>query len=182
MPSVRHYMPRYRSCDVQQLTPGACWCPQPCVGRVALHNSRRRGPEGHFQGAHHHAHGDPEEGAGPEAGVGQPQRCHAPWLERDHHQVGKLCARVTARASRRHRSPRAAAPVCSRDTIHIDGLELGFKKPVLFERHAVGGEYGAGFDVVGRGTLTTVFKPEVRSLSRLGCPTRCAPRAAPSVH
>lgn len=30
----------------------------------------------------------------------------------------------------------------SRDTIHIDGVELGFKQPVLFERHAVGGEYG----------------------------------------
>ena len=25
----------------------------------------------------------------------------------------------------------------SRDTIHIDGLEFGFEKPVLFERHAV---------------------------------------------
>ncbi|KAI2500048.1 Isocitrate/isopropylmalate dehydrogenase [Fragilaria crotonensis] len=26
----------------------------------------------------------------------------------------------------------------SRDTIHIDGIELGYKKPVFFERHAVG--------------------------------------------
>merc|ERR1719409_2546635 len=31
----------------------------------------------------------------------------------------------------------------SRDTIHIPGIKLGFDKPVLFERHAVGGEYGA---------------------------------------
>ena len=33
----------------------------------------------------------------------------------------------------------------SRDTIHIDGIELGFKKPVFFERHAgkaVGGFRG----------------------------------------
>ena len=34
----------------------------------------------------------------------------------------------------------------SRDTIHIKGMELGFKRPVLFERQAVGGEYGAGAD------------------------------------
>lgn len=47
----------------------------------------------------------------------------------------------------------------SRDTIHIDGMELGFKRPVLFERHAVGGEYSAGFDIVGQGSLTTTFKP-----------------------
>jgi hypothetical protein len=33
----------------------------------------------------------------------------------------------------------------SEDTIHIPGIELGFKRPVLFERHAVGGEYGAGW-------------------------------------
>lgn len=48
----------------------------------------------------------------------------------------------------------------SRDTIHIKGLELGFKKQVLFERHAVGGEYGAGYGNVGKGTVTTVFTPE----------------------
>jgi len=48
----------------------------------------------------------------------------------------------------------------SRDTIHIDGMELGFKRPVLFERHAVGGEYSAGFDIVGQGKLTTTFEPE----------------------
>merc|ERR1740117_1412444 len=48
----------------------------------------------------------------------------------------------------------------SRDTIHIEGLELGFKRPVLFERHAVGGEYSAGYDIVGKGTLKTVFETE----------------------
>lgn len=47
----------------------------------------------------------------------------------------------------------------SRDTIHIEGIELGFKKPVLFERHAVGGEYGAGFGIAGRGVLKTMFYP-----------------------
>ena len=30
----------------------------------------------------------------------------------------------------------------SRDTIHIEGVKLGFETPVLFDRHAVGGEYG----------------------------------------
>lgn len=45
----------------------------------------------------------------------------------------------------------------SRDTIHIEGLELGFKKPVLFERHAVGGEYGAGWKAVGAGHVETIF-------------------------
>eukprot|EP00322_Chrysochromulina_rotalis_P005331 CAMPEP_0115848420 /NCGR_PEP_ID=MMETSP0287-20121206/10914_1 /TAXON_ID=412157 /ORGANISM="Chrysochromulina rotalis, Strain UIO044" /LENGTH=482 /DNA_ID=CAMNT_0003302335 /DNA_START=36 /DNA_END=1484 /DNA_ORIENTATION=+ len=47
----------------------------------------------------------------------------------------------------------------SRDTIHIDGMELGYKKPVLFERHAVGGEYGAGWKAVGAGKVTTIFDP-----------------------
>jgi isocitrate dehydrogenase len=47
----------------------------------------------------------------------------------------------------------------SRDTIHIDGMELGFKKPVLFERHAVGGESGAGWKTVGKGRLVTKFYP-----------------------
>jgi len=47
----------------------------------------------------------------------------------------------------------------SRDTIHIEGLELGYTRPVLFERHAVGGEYGAKFAVVGPGTSETVFTP-----------------------
>eukprot|EP01063_Lacrimia_lanifica_P035785 TRINITY_DN6910_c0_g1_i1.p2 TRINITY_DN6910_c0_g1~~TRINITY_DN6910_c0_g1_i1.p2 ORF type:complete len:513 (+),score=251.68 TRINITY_DN6910_c0_g1_i1:55-1593(+) len=45
----------------------------------------------------------------------------------------------------------------SRDTIHIDGVELGFKRPVLFERHAVGGEYGAGWKPTSQGKLITRF-------------------------
>jgi len=48
----------------------------------------------------------------------------------------------------------------SRDTIHIPGVKLGFKRPVLFERHAVGGEYGAGWNPVGRGRLLTTFFPD----------------------
>jgi isocitrate dehydrogenase len=48
----------------------------------------------------------------------------------------------------------------SRDTIHIDGIELGYKNRVLFERHAVGGEYGAGWSKVGKGTLITNYIPE----------------------
>ena len=48
----------------------------------------------------------------------------------------------------------------SRDTIHIDGLEFGFENPVLFERHAVGGEYGAGWATVGQGRLITTFFPD----------------------
>mmetsp|Transcript_10389 Transcript_10389/g.20990 ORF Transcript_10389/g.20990 Transcript_10389/m.20990 type:complete len:508 (-) Transcript_10389:210-1733(-) len=48
----------------------------------------------------------------------------------------------------------------SRDTIHIEGMELGYKNPVLFERHAIGGEYGAGYSTVGKGTVTTTFKPD----------------------
>ena len=48
----------------------------------------------------------------------------------------------------------------SRDTIHIEGMELGYKRPVLFERHAVGGEYGAGFKTVGKGKVVTTFQPE----------------------
>jgi isocitrate dehydrogenase len=47
----------------------------------------------------------------------------------------------------------------SRDTIHIEGIELGYKNPVFFERHAVGGEYGAGWDKVGKGTLLTTYLP-----------------------
>lgn len=48
----------------------------------------------------------------------------------------------------------------SRDTIHIEGIELGYKNRVLFERHAVGGEYGAGWNKVGKGTLITNYIPE----------------------
>jgi len=47
----------------------------------------------------------------------------------------------------------------SRDTIHIPGMELGYKKPVLFDRHAVGGEYGASFKIVGPGQVKTIFTP-----------------------
>lgn len=47
----------------------------------------------------------------------------------------------------------------SRDTIHIEGMELGYKNPVFFERHAVGGEYGAGWNEVGQGTLLTTYLP-----------------------
>merc|ERR1712232_437426 len=48
----------------------------------------------------------------------------------------------------------------SRDTIHIPGIELGYKNPVFFERHAVGGEYGAGWASVGKGRVLTTFFPE----------------------
>eukprot|EP00756_Hemistasia_phaeocysticola_P046963 Hpha_TRINITY_DN2082_c0_g1::TRINITY_DN2082_c0_g1_i1::g.82987::m.82987 len=47
----------------------------------------------------------------------------------------------------------------SRDTIHLPGVELGYKRPVFFERHAVGGEYGAGWQSVGAGKLVTQFFP-----------------------
>lgn len=47
----------------------------------------------------------------------------------------------------------------SRDTIHIEGIDLGYKRPVFFERHAVGGEYGAGYSEVGQGTLLTTYLP-----------------------
>lgn len=44
----------------------------------------------------------------------------------------------------------------SRDTIHIKGIELGYKKPVLFDRHAVGGEYGGGWAEAGPGKVKTI--------------------------
>jgi len=47
----------------------------------------------------------------------------------------------------------------SRDTIHIEGLRLGYKNPVFFERQAVGGEYGASHATVGAGTVVTKFYP-----------------------
>ena len=47
--------------------------------------------------------------------------------------------------------------VISRDTIHIDGLRLGYTRPVIFDRHAQGGEYHAGHMLVGPGTLETTF-------------------------
>lgn len=51
----------------------------------------------------------------------------------------------------------------SRDTIHIEGIDLGFKRPVLFERHAVGGEYGAGWDTVASGRLECKFYPNSKN-------------------
>ena len=48
----------------------------------------------------------------------------------------------------------------SRDTIHIDGVELGYKNPVFFERHAVGGGRAEGYKIVGSGKLLTTFVPE----------------------
>jgi len=47
----------------------------------------------------------------------------------------------------------------SRDTIHIKGMELGYKEPVLFDRHAVGGEYSAGWSSVRQGEVKTVWVP-----------------------
>lgn len=46
----------------------------------------------------------------------------------------------------------------SRDTIPVKGLEsqMGYKNPVLFDRHAVGGEYGAGAKILGAGSVKTV--------------------------
>jgi isocitrate dehydrogenase len=48
----------------------------------------------------------------------------------------------------------------SRDTIMIDGLKLGYEHQVQFDRHAVGGEYGAGSKEVGAGKLVTTFYPD----------------------
>ena len=50
------------------------------------------------------------------------------------------------------------ALLVARRSIHIEGMELGYKNPVLFERHAIGGEYGAGYKSVGKGSMTTVFR------------------------
>jgi|GEM_PF-1653408 len=45
-----------------------------------------------------------------------------------------------------------------RDTIEVKGLEsqMGYKRPVLFCRHAVGGEYGAGAKMLGAGSVKTI--------------------------
>jgi len=45
----------------------------------------------------------------------------------------------------------------SRDTIHIKGLNLGYKNKVLFDRHAIGGEYSANWRHLGAGELVTTF-------------------------
>ncbi len=48
----------------------------------------------------------------------------------------------------------------SRDTIHLEGMELGFKNKVYFDRQAIGGEYGASFANSGKGTLKTIHIDE----------------------
>ena len=49
----------------------------------------------------------------------------------------------------------------SRDTIHIHGIELGYKNRVLFECHAVGGEHGTGWnEVKTKGTLLMTHVPD----------------------
>lgn len=40
-------------------------------------------------------------------------------------------------------------------------MKLGFDRPVFFDRHAVGGEYGAGWKSVGAGRLVTTFFGDV---------------------
>jgi isocitrate dehydrogenase len=46
----------------------------------------------------------------------------------------------------------------SRDTIHIPNMEHGYKKGVIFERQAIGGEYGAQFAETGPGTVRVIFE------------------------
>ena len=48
----------------------------------------------------------------------------------------------------------------SRFTIHIPGIEVGFKHIVICKRHVVGGEYGVGWQMVGKGRGLTTFFPE----------------------
>lgn len=45
-----------------------------------------------------------------------------------------------------------------RDTISVTGLEsqMGYKKPVVFCRHAVGGQYGASSAIVGPGSIKMI--------------------------
>jgi len=45
----------------------------------------------------------------------------------------------------------------SRDTIHLPGMTLGYKNKCLFDRHAVGGEYGASYKMVGPGKVHLDF-------------------------
>ena len=54
----------------------------------------------------------------------------------------------------------------SRDTIQIPGMELGYKGKVLFDRHAVGGEYGAGYKTVGAGKVITIYTPNNQGSSK----------------
>lgn len=58
----------------------------------------------------------------------------------------------------------------SRDTLHLQGIELGYKRPVLFDRHAVGGEYAAKHAIVPSGKVVTVYRPEDK-LDNAGYPT-----------
>lgn len=49
----------------------------------------------------------------------------------------------------------------SRDTIHVPGLSLGYANPVLFDRQAVGGEYGAqSATIPSKGKLQLIYTPE----------------------
>lgn len=49
----------------------------------------------------------------------------------------------------------------SRDTIMLGGKSKYYSRPVFFDRHAVGGEYGAKFSFVqGRGKMVTMFYQE----------------------
>ena len=72
----------------------------------------------------------------------------------------------TARTNESIVGPTFRDIVCVSDVLHsmcdghFAGMELGYKKPVLFERHAVGGEYSAGYKTVGNGRLVTLYLPE----------------------
>ncbi len=49
----------------------------------------------------------------------------------------------------------------SRDTTHVPGLALGYKNPVLFDRQAVGGEYGAQSAYIPeKGKVEIVYRSE----------------------
>jgi len=41
--------------------------------------------------------------------------------------------------------------------ILILGMQMGYKNKCLFDRHAVGGEYGASWKMVGPGTVSFTF-------------------------
>ena len=70
----------------------------------------------------------------------------------------RVLALVKLRVGARLRPPTA---VHRHPPVHRpSGMELGYKNPVLFERHAIGGEYGAGYKTVGKGNMTTTFRPD----------------------
>ena len=54
----------------------------------------------------------------------------------------------------------------SRDTTRHRRRRAGLQVPVLFERHAVGGEYGAGWKEVGKGRLITTYFPDAESFEQ----------------